>query len=89
MSFEVKKGEIFGFLGPNGAGKTATNRPLTGQTRSTLGSLTVAGRDANLRGVMLFDSQKLPSRRKHTSVVISEPRAVFSYQRLTSGSSNK
>ncbi|MCD6231826.1 ATP-binding cassette domain-containing protein [Candidatus Aerophobetes bacterium] len=30
VSFEVKKGEIFGFLGPNGAGKTTTIRMLTG-----------------------------------------------------------
>jgi ABC-2 type transport system ATP-binding protein len=45
IRFEVKKGEIFGFLGPNGAGKTATIRLLTGQTRPTLGSLTVAGRN--------------------------------------------
>ena len=30
ISFEVKKGQIFGFLGPNGAGKTTTIRILTG-----------------------------------------------------------
>ena len=30
ISFQVKKGEIFGFLGPNGAGKTTTQRMLTG-----------------------------------------------------------
>ncbi len=30
VSFEVEKGEIFGFLGPNGAGKTTTVRMLTG-----------------------------------------------------------
>ena len=30
ISFEVKKGEMFGFLGPNGAGKTTTQRILTG-----------------------------------------------------------
>jgi ABC-2 type transport system ATP-binding protein len=29
ISFEVEKGEIFGFLGPNGAGKTTTIRILT------------------------------------------------------------
>ena len=30
ISFEVHRGEIFGFLGPNGAGKTTTQRMLTG-----------------------------------------------------------
>ena len=30
ISFNVKKGEVFGFLGPNGAGKTTTIRMLTG-----------------------------------------------------------
>jgi len=32
ITFEVKKGEIFGFLGPNGAGKTTAIKLLTGQT---------------------------------------------------------
>ena len=45
VSFEVKQGEIFGFLGPNGAGKTTTAKMLTGQTRPTSGTLTVAGKD--------------------------------------------
>ncbi|MGD0645478.1 MAG: ATP-binding cassette domain-containing protein [Candidatus Bathyarchaeia archaeon] len=45
ISFEVKQSEIFGFLGPNGAGKTTTMRMLTGQTRPTLGALTVAGKN--------------------------------------------
>ena len=30
ISFEVKRGEIFGFLGPNGAGKPTTIKMLTG-----------------------------------------------------------
>ena len=30
VSFEVKKGEIFGFLGPSGAGKSTTQNILTG-----------------------------------------------------------
>jgi ABC-2 type transport system ATP-binding protein len=45
ISFDVKEGEIFGFLGPNGAGKTTTMKMLTGQTRPTSGTLTVAGKD--------------------------------------------
>ncbi|MDD5136146.1 MAG: ABC transporter ATP-binding protein [Candidatus Omnitrophica bacterium] len=45
ISFEVKKGEIFGFLGPNGAGKSTTIRMLCGIITPTSGSGTVAGFD--------------------------------------------
>ena len=45
ISFEVKKGEIFGFLGPNGAGKSTTIRMLCGILAPTSGSGTVAGYD--------------------------------------------
>ncbi len=44
-TFEVKKGEIFGFLGPNGAGKTTTIRMLTTILTPTSGSATVCGAD--------------------------------------------
>jgi ABC-2 type transport system ATP-binding protein len=45
ISFTVDQGQIFGFLGPNGAGKTTTIKMLTGQTRSTSGTVTVAEYD--------------------------------------------
>ena len=45
ISFEVKKGEIFGFLGANGAGKTTAMRMLCGLSRPTSGEATVAGID--------------------------------------------
>jgi len=45
ISFNVLKGEIFGFLGPNGAGKTTTIRMLTGLTRPTEGTAKVMGFD--------------------------------------------
>lgn len=45
ISFEVRRGEIFGFLGANGAGKTTAMRMLCGLSRPTSGVGTVAGCD--------------------------------------------
>ncbi|MEN2399320.1 ABC transporter ATP-binding protein [Flavobacterium sp. MC2016-06] len=45
ISFEVEKGEIFGFLGANGAGKTTAMRILCGLSFPSSGSATVAGFD--------------------------------------------
>ena len=46
ISFNVKKGEIFGFLGPNGAGKTTTIRCLMDLLRPDAGTVTIFGMDA-------------------------------------------
>jgi ABC-2 type transport system ATP-binding protein len=46
LSFEVYKGEIFGFLGANGAGKTTAIRILCGLSSPTSGIVKVAGFDA-------------------------------------------
>jgi ABC-2 type transport system ATP-binding protein len=45
ISFEARRGEIFGFLGPNGAGKSTTIRVLCGLLRPTSGRALVAGID--------------------------------------------
>ena len=45
ISFDVRRGEIFGFLGANGAGKTTAMRILCGLSRPTEGEGTVAGYD--------------------------------------------
>jgi len=45
ISFDVPKGEIFGFLGPNGSGKTTTIRMLCGTIGPTAGGATVLGHD--------------------------------------------
>jgi ABC-2 type transport system ATP-binding protein len=71
ISFDVKKGEIFGFLGPNGAGKSTTIRMLCTLSRPTAGSATVAGFD-----VMKEDS----SVREHIGLVSEK---MIMYDRLT------
>jgi ABC-2 type transport system ATP-binding protein len=45
ITFEVQRGEIFGFLGANGAGKTTAMRMLCGLSTPTSGSATIAGFD--------------------------------------------
>ena len=45
ITFDVKKGEIFGFLGANGAGKTTAMKMLIGISHPTSGRATVAGFD--------------------------------------------
>lgn len=45
ISFEVAKGEIFGFLGANGAGKTTAIKMLIGISKPSSGEATVAGFD--------------------------------------------
>ncbi|MGD8787452.1 MAG: ABC transporter ATP-binding protein, partial [Phycisphaerales bacterium] len=43
LSFDIEKGEIFGYLGPNGSGKTTTIRCLLGLLRPTSGDCHVLG----------------------------------------------
>ena len=45
ITFDVKKGEIFGFLGANGAGKTTAIKMLIGLSKPTAGDATIAGFD--------------------------------------------
>ncbi len=50
LSFEVRRGEVFGFLGPNGAGKTTTMRMMCGLLRPDAGTVAFDGaRDGPLR----------------------------------------
>ena len=53
ISFDVKKGEIFGFLGANGAGKTTAIKMLIGISKPTSGTAVVAGFDVQI------DSEKV------------------------------
>lgn len=45
VSFDVPRGEVFGFLGPNGAGKTTTIRMMVGLMSITKGEILVKGKN--------------------------------------------
>jgi ABC-2 type transport system ATP-binding protein len=47
ISFNVRRGELFGFLGPNGAGKTTTITMLVGLARPDAGRISIAGLDCS------------------------------------------
>lgn len=64
VSFQVEKGEIFGFLGPNGAGKTTTILMLTTLLRPSGGRARVCGHDverhpARVREAVGYVSQEI------------------------------
>lgn len=63
VSFNVKKGEVFGFLGPNGSGKTTVIRMILGLLQPTFGTVNVLGYDVykdreKLRSNIGYMSQK-------------------------------
>ena len=71
VSFEVRKGEIFGLLGPNGAGKSTAIRMLSTLSIPTEGSATVAG----------FDVQKEDGKVREHIGLVSEK--MIMYDELT------
>jgi len=56
ITFQIRRGEVFGFLGPNGAGKTTTIRVLCGILPATSGTGTVLGLD------VVHESEKIKTR---------------------------
>ena len=67
ISFNISRGEVFGFLGPNGAGKTTTIRMLTGLLTPDSGNISIDG----------FDIKKNPIRAKMKMGVIPETANVY------------
>jgi fluoroquinolone transport system ATP-binding protein len=50
ISFDIKRGEIYGFLGPSGAGKTTTQRLIIGLLRNYNGNIKVLGKERSTWG---------------------------------------
>ncbi len=71
VTFDIKKGEIFGLLGPNGAGKSTTIRMLSTLTRPTKGTATIGG----------FDIVKQDTEVRKLIGIVSEK--MIMYNRLT------
>ena len=55
VSFEIPKGEVFGFLGPSGAGKSTTQNIMTGLLKLQKGNVSVAGYDAKNVSQKMFN----------------------------------
>ncbi|RDU38794.1 ABC transporter ATP-binding protein [Neobacillus piezotolerans] len=64
ISFELHKGEVFGFLGPNGAGKTTTIRMLVGLIKPTSGTISVCGYDLR---------KDFPEAMRHLGCIVENP----------------
>jgi len=54
-SFEIARGEVFGFLGPSGAGKSTTQGVMTGLLQLQKGNVTVAGYDVRKASRAMFN----------------------------------
>ncbi len=72
VSFEIRRGEIFGLLGPNGAGKTTTIACIAGLRRPSRGSLLLHGEP--------FEPALRGAHRGHLGLV---PQEVALYEELT------
>lgn len=57
LSFNVKRGEIFGLLGPSGSGKTTTIKILTGELTASAGDVNVLGFEPAQFGTAAFKSR--------------------------------
>jgi len=69
ISFEIQRGEKFGFLGPNGAGKTTTIRMLVDLIKPTGGTVEICG----------YDVQRRPEQAlRHVGCIVENPEA-YSY----------
>lgn len=79
ISFEVKRGEIYGLLGPNGAGKTSTLESLEGLRAPDSGTLSVAGVDPSrdVRGLRNLIGVQLQTSGLPANITVDEAMKFF------------
>ncbi|GAA3400984.1 ABC transporter ATP-binding protein [Paenibacillus hodogayensis] len=76
LSFDVPKGEVFGFLGPNGAGKTTTIRMMVGLISMSAGEVLVNGLSVN---------KQFEQAMRHVGAIVENPelyKFLTGYQNL-------
>jgi ABC-2 type transport system ATP-binding protein len=74
VSFQIEKGEVFGFLGPNGAGKSTTIRHLMGFSKPNSGTTEIFGLDS------FHDYSKILSNVGYIPGEIALPQGLNGYQ---------
>jgi len=91
VSFEVRRGEIFGLLGPNGSGKTTTVECVQGLRRPDGGDLSVFGLDpiADTAGVRTVVGSQLQQSALPDRMKVWEALRLFSTSRNAAGSWEK
>ena len=79
ISFDVRKGEIFGLLGENGAGKTTTLEMIEGLRRPTEGQITVLGKNikTNMNSIKQVIGVQLQSSAYYDFLTLNEIMNLF------------
>ena len=82
ISFDIPKGEVFGFLGPSGAGKSTTQSILTGLLKLQKGEVTVAGYDISKNSQKMFNDIGMSFEQSNVYSKLSAKENLVFYSKL-------